>query len=84
MQFEGSVIKEQGITFGIVIVKPSVLRSDSSSEEMMGFGVRAFGSMPIVLAAQEHGRFRYRGRQDIVKFLSNVHPSQIPWKKYTI
>jgi len=32
MQFEGAVIKEQGVTFAIVIVKPHVLNSSSQAQ----------------------------------------------------
>ena len=52
MQFQGAVIKEQGITFGIILVKTSVLSSPIESSNMLKFGVRAFGDMPIILAAQ--------------------------------
>jgi hypothetical protein len=85
MQFEGAVIKEQGVTFGILVVKEYVLNSLTETQDAMNFGTRAFGPMPVVLMAQDHrGMPRYKGRKDIVNFLANVHPSQIPWRKYTI
>jgi hypothetical protein len=85
MQFEGAVIKEQGVTFGIIVVKPHVLNSQTESDEARGFGVRAFGPMPIILMAQNaRGIPTYSGRRDIVNFLANVHPGRIPFKRYTI
>ena len=85
MEFQGAVIEEQRQTFGIVIVKQSVLNSPSDRDEMVNFGVRAFGAMPIVLMAQDsRGTPTYFGRDDIVRFLANVFVEQIPWKKYTI
>lgn len=85
MQFEGAVIKEQDVTFGIVVVKHQVLNSLDRSNEARAFGVRAFGNMPIILMAQNsHGTPVYYGRKDIVNFLANIHMSQIPWKKYTL
>ena len=33
MQFEGAIIKEQGVTFAIVVVKPHVLNSPTEREE---------------------------------------------------
>lgn len=85
MHFDGAVIKEQGVTFGIVIVKSSVLDSPTRTDEMMEFGVRAFGPMPIILMAQDlRGRPTYKGRTDIVKFLANVNPARIPFRRYTI
>jgi len=85
MTFDGSVVKEQGVTFGIVLVKSYVLNSPSDREEMARLGTSAFGMMPIILAAQDsRGRFTYYGRNDIVKFLSNIDPGRIPWKHYTM
>ena len=73
MRFQGAVIKEQGITFGIVVVKPSVLQTPSSQANMQRFGVQAFGIMPIVLMAQNaRGVPTYWGRKDVVNFLSRV------------
>jgi len=85
MKFQGSVITEQNITFGIVIVKPHVLNIESERGDMFRFGRRAFGSMPIILMAQDSsGTPTYYGRKDIVAFLANLHPSQIPWKEYEL
>jgi hypothetical protein len=85
MNFEGAVVKEQGVTFGIVIVRPSVLSSSADRNDMVGFGLRAFGPMPIVLMAQDgRGVPTYWGRPDIVKFLSRLHAAQIPWKRYSM
>lgn len=84
MQIDGAVIKEQGITFAIAIVKASVLSSSNRESVRNGF-VPLFGNIPIVLAAQDSkGRFTYSGRTDIVKFLANINPAQIPWKRYTV
>jgi len=83
MQFEGAVIKEQGITFAIIAVKPYVLNSnDECNDARRGFG-GIFPGIPIVLMAQNsRGVPTYQGRPDIVRFLSKVHPSRIPWKRY--
>ena len=84
-QFEGAKITEQGVTFGIVIVKPHVLHS---SQEQLGartLGVQAFGPIPIVLMVQDgRGVPTYQGRPDIVRFLSNIFMEQIPWQRYTL
>jgi hypothetical protein len=86
MKIDGAVIKEQGITFAIVVVKQSVLQSSSSHIEEVRSGFHSvFPGMPIVLMAQDsRGNPKYHGRTDIVKFLANVHPSRIPWKNYTV
>ena len=84
MKIQGAVIKEQGITFAIVVVKMHVVNSQSQSEEAIQSFSTLFPGMPIVLMAQDSkGTPKYRGRKDIVNFLANLHISQIPWKEYT-
>jgi len=85
MQFEGAVIREQGVTFAVVIVKKHVL---DNRVEANG-AIRAFSSalpgMPIVLMAQDsRGRASYYGRDDISRFLSRTPLRAIPWKRYTL
>jgi hypothetical protein len=85
MQFEGAKVTEQGITFGIVIVKPQVLHSSQELAGARALGTQAFGPVPIVLMAQDSGGVpTYQGRTDIVRFLSNVFVEQIPWQRYTL
>lgn len=85
MKFQGALVKEQGVTFGIVIVKPRVLNNPSEADSMRAFGTRVFGPMPIILMAQNsRGIPTYSGRRDIVKFLANVPIQAIPWREYTL
>lgn len=85
MKFQGALVKEQGVTFGIIIVKPHVLNSSSEAASMREFGVRAFGPVPIILMAQNsRGVPVYFGRRDIVKFLVKVPVQAIPWREYTL
>lgn len=83
MQLEGAIIKEQGQSFAIVIVKSHVLNSNERDSARQEFS-KYFPGMPIILMAQNSsGTPTYYGRKDIVDFLSKLHISQIPWKKYT-
>lgn len=85
MNFDGAKITEQGVTFGIVIVKPHVLHSPKEQVGARALGSRAFGSIPIVLMAQNsQGVPTYQGRRDIVRFLANIFLEQIPWQRYTL
>jgi len=85
MKFQGAIIKEQGVTFAIVVVKKFVIDSLSESEKAINEFMRHFPGMPVTLMAQDsRGRATYRGRNDIVRFLSNIHHSQIPWREYTL
>lgn len=84
MKFQGAVIKEQGITFAIVIVKKHIVDSLQNSAEAITSFSGLFPGLPLILMAQDsRGIPKYSGRSDIVKFLANIHISQIPWKEYT-
>ena len=48
MQFDGALIKEQGVTFAIVIVKPYVLQSSEKEQIRENFS-SLFGFVPTVL-----------------------------------
>jgi hypothetical protein len=87
MRIDGAIVKEQGVTFAIVVVKPNVIQTESVADKSrVSFATIAdFSGVPIILAAQDSkGVFTYQGRPDIVKFLANIDASRIPWKHYTI
>jgi hypothetical protein len=84
MKLQGAVVKEQGVTFAIVIVKQFVIQSQVEFQKAASAFSKYFPGMPIVLMAQDgRGVPTYRGRKDIVNFLANIHMSKIPWKEYT-
>lgn len=83
MKLTGAVIKEQGITFAIVVVQPHVFNSKHTLNEAADSFSFYFPRMPIILVRSTAKGPEYYGRTDIVDFLSNIHPSQIPWKEYT-
>lgn len=85
MNFEGALLKEQGVTFAIVVVQPHVLDSTLQMQNARTSFGSFFPRVPIILMAQNgRGTPTYQGRTDIVQFLSHVHPSRIPWKRYTV
>ena len=84
MKIHGAVVKEQGVTFAIVIVKPSAIQTAHSAAETRANFQGLFPGLPLVLASQDsRGRFEYQGRKDIVEFLASIDASRIPWKEYT-
>lgn len=84
MRFQGAVIKEQGQTFAIVIVKPQVIQIQSEANQTREAFSTVFPNMPIILMAQNgRGIPTYQGRTDIVKFLASINPGRIPWKEYS-
>ena len=85
MKFQGALVKEQGVTFGIIVVKPHVIDNPSEANSMRTLGARAFGPVPIILMAQNsRGLPTYSGRRDIVSFLAKVPMQAIPWREYTL
>ena len=83
MEFQGALIREQGVTFAIVIVKPHVLQGDDQARAAISSFQPLFPGAPIVLMAQNHrGIPTYYGRKDLVRFLSRVPMGSIPWKQY--
>lgn len=85
MQFQGALIREQGITFAVVIVKKHVVDNPMTARQAIGSFQPVFPGVPIVLMAQDHsGRPTYYGRQDIARFLANTPITAIPWRKYTL
>ena len=87
MQIDGAIVKEQGVTFAIVIVKSHVIQTQSSANDMRDSisTITDFQVLPIILAAQDaRGTFTYQGRPDIVEFLASIDASRIPWKTYTV
>jgi len=86
MKFQGALLKEQGVTFAIVIVKSHILNNHSEANRLIAnFKQSVFGGVPVVLMAQNtRGIPTYYGRRDIANFMSRVPLSAIPLKEYTL
>jgi hypothetical protein len=85
MKIQGAVVKEQGVTFGIVIVKSSAMSSSFESDRTRTAFQGLFPGMSLILASQDScGVFKYQGREDIVNFLALIDASRIPWMEYTV
>lgn len=85
MQFQGAVIKEQGVTFAIVIVKSRVIQNRMEADQVIRGFCPTFPGIPIVLMAQDfHGVPEYYGRRDIVQFMADVPLDAVPWKTYSL
>lgn len=85
MSIEGAVIKEQGVTFAVVIVKPSVVQNQTTASRASSSLSPTFGGIPVVLMAQDcRGTPTYWGRRDLVRFLANVPLAAIPWRRYDL
>jgi hypothetical protein len=84
-QFEGAVIREQGITFAVVALEKRIVDDARSAEQAIaGFG-GLFPGMPVVLmACDPWGRAVWYGRRDISRFMAAVPPHAVPWRRYTV
>lgn len=85
MKFQGAVIKEQGVTFAVVIVKKPIINQSTKANEAIRSFQPLFPGIPVILMAQDHrGIPTYYGRKDIAKFMANVPLNAVPWKEYTV
>jgi len=85
MMIEGAVIREQDITFAIVIVKEHVLNNSFEADRAILAFQPAFPGLPVILMAQDHrGVPTYYGRRDISQFMANVPMECVPWAQYSI
>lgn len=83
MRVQGAVIREQGRTFAVVVVKPDVIRSRSEADRAIRGFMPVFGGVPVVLMAQDgRGPPTYFGRPDISRFMASVPLRAIPWRVY--
>jgi len=83
--FDGAVVNEQGVTFGIAVVRSSTLSNPQARDQAILQFSAVFDGIPTVLMAQDgSGVPSYYGRQDIVDFLASVPMEAIPWQRYTI
>ncbi len=85
MTIDVALVREQGVTFAVFPVKHHVLESPSDREAAIRSYQALVPALQVVLLGDDgRGGARYFGRTDIVKFLSAVSPSRLPWKRMTV
>jgi hypothetical protein len=85
MTFEGAVIREQGVTFALVIVKKHVMDSSFERDDPVNAFQPVFPGLSVVLMTQDsRGVPTYYGRKDISRFMASVPLEAVPWKEYTV
>jgi hypothetical protein len=85
MTIEGAVIREQGLTFAVVVVKRHVLDNSFEADRAIRSFQPLFPGLPLVLMAQDHqGVPTYYGRRDISQFMASVPLECVPWNEYTV
>ena len=84
MSFDAALVREQGVSFAVVVVQHHAVSSDNSRRQAMASFSHHFPGAPIVLMVQDgRGRPTYWGRPDIVRFLANVPVNALPWKRFS-
>ncbi|WP_017313947.1 hypothetical protein [Mastigocladopsis repens] len=85
MKFQGAVIKEQGVTFAVVVVKKHILDNKTEADKTIRMFQPIFPGIPIVLMAQDfRGVPTYYGRRDISQFMASIPIQCVSWKEYTL
>ena len=85
MSFDGAVIREQGVTFALVVVKSHIVQNRFDAGKAISAFQPHFPGMPIVLVGQNsRGIPTYYGRPDIARFMANIPMRAVPWKTYTV
>lgn len=86
LRFQGAVIKEQGVTFAVVVVKKSILDNRSEADRIIrAFQSQVFRGLSVVLMAQDsRGVPVYYGNNNIAKFMASVPLRAVPWREYSI
>ena len=80
-----ALVREQGVNFAVVAVKPQVLTKPKGEKDDLVAAYSLEFDAPAVLMAQDaRGRPTYYGRRDLVRFLSHVLVEQLPWREFTI
>jgi hypothetical protein len=76
-----ALVKEQGVNFAVATVKDHVLGNNNQSDQLVSSLSVQLGQPTVLLGANQH---RLYGRKDLVRFLQNVHPSRLPWRRMTL
>jgi hypothetical protein len=79
-----ALVREQGVDFAVVAVKPQVLRHTSQRDEVVRAWSFEFGRPAVLMAQDSRGVPTYFGRDDLVRFLRNIYVEQLPWREYTL
>jgi hypothetical protein len=75
-----AVVREQGQVFSVVAVKDTALHPGQRDETLRAAQVE-FGPRTVIMGERHHQTY---GPDDIVRWLRNVHPAQLPWREFTL
>ncbi len=76
-----ALIREQGVRFAVVCVADHVIDSPHQRENALAAWASELGVPIALMGARRHRTF---GRPDIVRWLANINPGCLPWRRATI
>jgi hypothetical protein len=76
-----AIVREQGQTFAVVLVKDNILTGGPDRDKLINFWRLQLSCRVALLGERQ---FRSYGPHDIVRWLENVHPSQLPWREMSV
>lgn len=78
LNFTAAVVKEQGVSFAVVLVNSNAARVGNREARQRG-AAALFPGLPIVLCSQNsRGAPSHYWRTDIVNFLASISPDRLP------
>jgi hypothetical protein len=84
MRFHAAVIRDWGVRFAVVIVKPQLLQSPHHATKAQIAFAPAFPGVPIVLMAQDPtGAPIFHGRKDLVALVHDIQLDAVKWREYS-
>ena len=84
MKMQAAVVKEQGVTFAVVMVRQEVTMYSVRAIKARNELSRVFKMPVILLSFDNSGQPHYYGRRDIVEFLKSIRVEQIPFRLYDL
>lgn len=84
MKMQAAVVKEQGVTFAVVMVRQEVTMYSVRAIKARNELSRVFKVPVILLSFDNNNQPHYYGRKDIVEFLKSIRVEQIPFRQYDL
>lgn len=78
-----ALVREQGVTFAVALVKDYVLNDPTQSSQMIQAVGGSLGCPLVVLMGERNRRLR-GNRNDVVQFVSRIDPARLPWRKWSV
>ena len=82
-QLTAALVREQGVTFAVAMMKDHVLNDPNLSSQMIRSVGAALGCSLVVLMGERNRRLR-GNRNDVVQFVSRTDPARLPWRKWSV